>query len=782
MYERKVFYSFLCGLNTGVRLGYAVDAVREMGISWQYWLRDCILHQRVKCNRNYLGPFASVLHSVVLSSLSYDEISRKLKEYNPNQMICPNIIVSASNLYADKVWEWIKIGDVIINNTQPLVVWPKEGEQSEVIRLFGLGINCQVYLPGCVKLNDNVYLHIPKSEEEMKSKENITEESNVTQHNFKKHPNNSPKQIYDVLNTLELSNLIWVKVGKVSNMYIYPLAAGKQHVTDECYITSWNINMFKEGQLIKGDRSFVVYNKKTKCMVTTNNFPALREISLWLEDIYAILQATGMPTLRFVLKSRGFFHCIYSRCNEFQIYPKLICTDCGDEAAEWLCKYVEISKIYCRSTSDIICTLDTCEGIYRFLYCKNSDLRLGYSLNRVNCIRTYWQPWIGDDMLCLGVMSDEHSLGPFISVLNSENTPQVPREDLSEALEIYDPLDMICPTIVIFAHNMYTDKIWKWIKIGDVIIKNSKSIIVQSSLASVTFCMMAQNKRKRLQAKSRENDIKTRECKLQGFTNHTLSKNVKNHKRHQSSKWVKIGKVTNLHAYPLVSGRPSAVEECQVKFEGMYMFKYGKLINWDRAFVVYNMNTKCIMTTSNFPSLHEVNLSIEDNYIMLQAAEMPTLCIKLNDNEIIECTYWCCENIPLPKFVCSDCGDEAAQWLSNVLISPVPYDNITDILKMFEPGEIICPNIVIMTSNIIMEKKWEWIKIGNVIIKNTQQLVWSRKSPKIAYMKLFGLGFNCELYHTGCVKLNDNVYLHIADDESIEENKIEDIKIKKKST
>ncbi|XP_011141809.1 mitochondrial amidoxime-reducing component 1-like isoform X2 [Harpegnathos saltator] len=348
--------------------------------------------------------------------------------------------------------------------------------------------------------------------------------------------------------------------------------------------------------------------------------------------------------------------------------------------------------------------------------------------------------------------------------------------------------------------------------------------------------MMAQNKRKRLQAKSRENDIKTRECKLQGFTNHTLSKNVKNHKRHQSSKWVKIGKVTNLHAYPLVSGRPSAVEECQVKFEGMYMFKYGKLINWDRAFVVYNMNTKCIMTTSNFPSLHEVNLSIEDNYIMLQAAEMPTLCIKLNDNEIIECTYWCCENIPLPKFVCSDCGDEAAQWLSkflwgrdtgvrlgytinavgcmgiywqlvlrncilyqktnqikcnwnsfinvlhSVLISPVPYDNITDILKMFEPGEIICPNIVIMTSNIIMEKKWEWIKIGNVIIKNTQQLVWSRKSPKIAYMKLFGLGFNCELYHTGCVKLNDNVYLHIADDESIEENKIEDIKIKKKST
>ncbi|XP_011141810.1 mitochondrial amidoxime-reducing component 1-like [Harpegnathos saltator] len=252
----------------------------------------------------------------------------------------------------------------------------------------------------------------------------------------------------------ELKNLNWVHVGKVAKLHIYSLLSGKPCPADQCEITFDDMHLYKKGELINWSQSFVVYNKKTKCMVTTNNFPALREISLWLEDIYAILQATGMPTLRFVLKSRGFFHCIYSRCNEFQIYPKLICTDCGDEAAEWLCK---------------------------FLYCKNSDLRLGYSLNRVNCIRTYWQPWIGDDMLCLGVMSDEHSLGPFISVLNSENTPQVPREDLSEALEIYDPLDMICPTIVIFAHNMYTDKIWKWIKIGDVIIKNSKSIIVQSS-------------------------------------------------------------------------------------------------------------------------------------------------------------------------------------------------------------------------------------------------------------------------------------------------------------
>lgn len=42
------------------------------------------------------------------------------------------------------------------------------------MRLFGFGINCKVYFSGCVKLDDDVYLHIPKCKEEVEDTEEVT--------------------------------------------------------------------------------------------------------------------------------------------------------------------------------------------------------------------------------------------------------------------------------------------------------------------------------------------------------------------------------------------------------------------------------------------------------------------------------------------------------------------------------------------------------------------------------------------------------------------------------
>lgn len=47
-------------------------------------------------------------------------------------------------------------------------------------------------------------------------------------------------------------------------------------------------------------------------------------------------------------------------------------------------------------------------------------------------------------------------------------------------------------------------------------------------------------------------------------------------------KWVKIGKVTSLRAYPLVSGKEYPVDECEVRFDEMYMFENGIQMRWDR--------------------------------------------------------------------------------------------------------------------------------------------------------------------------------------------------------
>ncbi|XP_032679068.1 mitochondrial amidoxime-reducing component 1-like isoform X2 [Odontomachus brunneus] len=349
-------------------------------------------------------------------------------------------------------------------------------------------------------------------------------------------------------------------------------------------------------------------------------------------------------------------------------------------------------------------------------------------------------------------------------------------------------------------------------------------LAIACGMTSLMFSVILQNRRQKMK-KIRQNKLPIVPSKLEDSAEYISLNRKRNYltiSQLPAPRWVKVGKVTNLYAYPLVSGKPCVVDECQVKYEGMYMFKNGQLINWDRAFVVYNIESKCIITSNNFPTLHEVDLMIENNYIILQAAQMPTLSIKLRDNEIVECTYWCCEKIqPFPKIVCTDCGDDVAQWLSrflwgkdsglrlghainavgcmgiywqlvlrncilyqrvrrnkhslkpfidilhSILISPTSYNNTYEMLRLFEPDEMICPNVVILISNLYTAEKWEWIKIGGIIIKNTQPFVELRKSSMDN--KLLGLGVNCELYLLGRVKLGDNVYLHIPDNDLMED-------------
>ncbi|XP_014486656.1 PREDICTED: uncharacterized protein LOC106750670, partial [Dinoponera quadriceps] len=72
--------------------------------------------------------------------------------------------------------------------------------------------------------------------------------------------------------------------------------------------------------------------------------------------------------------------------------------------------------------------------------------------------------------------------------------------------------------------------------------------------------------------------------------------------------------------------------------------------------------------------------------------------------------------------------------LNSVLISPVSYQNMSRELRLFEHGMKICPNIIVSVEHLRKGRIWEWIKIGNVIIKN----ISSNKWPK--YVIFFDLG------------------------------------------
>lgn len=88
--------------------------------------------------------------------------------------------------------------------------------------------------------------------------------------------------------------------------------------------------------------------------------------------------------------------------------------------------------------------------------------------------------------------------------------------------------------------------------------------------------------------------------------------------------------------------------------------------------MVYNIETKCVVTANDFLKLRKVKLLIEDNYIMLEADNMSTLRIKLESKKFVQCIYVRTEEFEA-KVDCTDCGDDVAQWLSKYAFKNFKY-------------------------------------------------------------------------------------------------------------
>ncbi|XP_032679073.1 mitochondrial amidoxime-reducing component 1-like [Odontomachus brunneus] len=263
--------------------------------------------------------------------------------------------------------------------------------------------------------------------------------------------------IYPIIS--ELPDPRWIRVGNVTNLYMYPLVSGKACDVDECQITFDEMYMFKKGELITWDRSFVVYNKKTKCIMTIKRFPELLKVGLSVKNNYITLETDKMPTLSVKLENienNESVKCSYSCCKMYDVFPTFTCVDCGDEVAKWLC---------------------------RFLDDKSSELRLGYSMSFVNPSRMYWQSWNGHESLFIGNLWNGHNLGPFINILPLEtsSTNQISRKKKPDTFEIEDQYGMVYPTITISASKQHLERKWEWIKIGDLIVKVTQPAIIKGS-------------------------------------------------------------------------------------------------------------------------------------------------------------------------------------------------------------------------------------------------------------------------------------------------------------
>ncbi|XP_025160837.1 mitochondrial amidoxime-reducing component 1-like isoform X2 [Harpegnathos saltator] len=260
----------------------------------------------------------------------------------------------------------------------------------------------------------------------------------------KKHSSLEDKVDHTVIP--DLQDPKWILIGKVTNLHAYPLISGKEYAVDECKVNYKEMNMFEESIQMKCDRSFVVFDNLTKYIITSKTIPTLSEVSLSFEHNHLILQAAKMPTLCTELNQSAIVKCDYWCSTKMITVPRLICIDCGDEAAKWLS---------------------------RFLKEKDDGVRLGYITNSLYLMSTFWHTWARDCIIYRKSLRNEYNLDPFVNILNSILISTVQYEKMSEKFETYGQDMKYCPNIIISTSNLYIGKIWKWIKIGNVIIKNS---------------------------------------------------------------------------------------------------------------------------------------------------------------------------------------------------------------------------------------------------------------------------------------------------------------------
>lgn len=173
---------FLTGTNSGVRLGYSTMDKRDLKI----WAKFTEVYSNLHAEDT--GLFSDLASYMLMTTKSVEALNEKLERPVPALQFRPNIVVSTTEAFAEDDWEWIKIGNkAVIRNVKPctrckfILVNPENGDtdaeeplktlksfrqqtDSNRIAVEGeaplIGILCGAYIPGKVKVGDDVYVHV----------------------------------------------------------------------------------------------------------------------------------------------------------------------------------------------------------------------------------------------------------------------------------------------------------------------------------------------------------------------------------------------------------------------------------------------------------------------------------------------------------------------------------------------------------------------------------------------------------------------------------------------
>lgn len=246
------------------------------------------------------------------------------------------------------------------------------------------------------------------------------------------------------IETSDFPELKWVKVGKVEELYYYPLKSGRGKAVGECKFTEYGISVENDGVYSLRDRMFLVYNEETRRFQTGREYPTMILVSLsGSSESKVKLEAVGMPSVVFRVPEKTEKSSVIVECTMWW-GETVKCIDCGPVPAEWLS---------------------------RFLTGTNSGLRLGLALtDRRQLMKGPWERFTK----VYNNLRDEDT-GLFADLTSYMLMSSQSLNKLNERLETPVPALQFRPNIVVSGEEPFAEDSWEWIKIGDrAIIRNVK--------------------------------------------------------------------------------------------------------------------------------------------------------------------------------------------------------------------------------------------------------------------------------------------------------------------
>ncbi|XP_032689281.1 uncharacterized protein LOC116852754 [Odontomachus brunneus] len=299
---------------------------------------------------------------------------------------------------------------------------------------------------------------------------------------------------------------------------------------------------------------------------------------------------------------------------------------------------------------------------------------------------------------------------------------------------------------------------------------------------------------------------------------------IKRRNVRRETNWHKVGDVINLYTYPLFAASEEEISKCSLNHSGLIGINDDSELR-NHMFIVYNSETKYIIHDCDNYILRDIKvINVDNNKVILQSFHTHYVMLldinKISIKNSVKCVTTFCNQF-LTYINCIDCGLEAADWISNSLKDsnlrlgytiPCKQTMQTPLWKHIQ--QKICgkkqdekivtlssshlpictlvpsslrgwignrlmnlinsrdfrPNIVISTNSLHDLIEWEWIMVGNAVLRNFRP--WRSRQTKLdgrnmpVNMMLHLLPLRCKLYCSGQVRIGDGVYVKMPTKEN----------------